>query len=65
MESSIPMGIGCTQLNAFLSGIEIFLMNSKTYTSIETTLETEINNTAWFEMQKAGEEEKKQLLNKV
>lgn len=34
-------------------------MSSKTYTSIETTLETEIKNTAWFEMQKAGEEEKK------
>jgi len=34
-------------------------MSSKTYASIETTLETEIKNTAWLEMQKAGQEEKK------
>lgn len=34
-------------------------MSSKTYSNIETTLDTEIKNTAWFEMQKAGQEEKK------
>lgn len=33
-------------------------MSSKTYTNIETTLETEIKNTAWFEMERAGKEEK-------
>lgn len=34
-------------------------MSSKTYKTIETTLELEIKNTAWFEMEKAGQEEKK------
>jgi len=53
------IGIGYTQLNEFLSGLEIFPMSSKTYSNIETTLDTEIKNTAWFEMQKAGQEEKK------
>lgn len=53
------LGIGYTQLNEFLSGLEIPSMTSKTYTNIETTLKTEIINTAWFEMKKAGQEEKK------
>lgn len=34
-------------------------MSPTTYISIETNLEPDIKNTAWTEMQKAGEEEKK------
>jgi len=59
VNSTMAVGIGYTQLNEFLCGLEIHPMTSKTYTNMETTLKTEITNTAWFEMKKAGQEEKK------
>jgi len=53
------IGIGYTQVNEFCAGIEIPSMAPKSYISIENILQKEIKNTAWAEMQKAGEEEKK------
>lgn len=38
-------------------------MAPKSYISIENILQKEIKNTAWAEMQKAGEEEKKIALD--
>ncbi|KAF0752017.1 Uncharacterized protein FWK35_00020246 [Aphis craccivora] len=53
-KTNCTMEIGYTQFDEFLSRLEIFPMISKTYSNIETTLDTEIKNTAWFDMQKAG-----------
>jgi len=57
------IGIGYSQVNEFCAGIEIPSMASKSYICIENILQKEIKNTAWLEMQKAGEEEKKIALD--
>jgi len=53
------IGIGYTQVNEFCAGIEIPSMSSRLYVFIENISQKEIKNTAWVEMQKASEEEKK------
>lgn len=53
------LGIGYTQVYEFLSGLEIPSISSNTYTHIETLLGAEISYTAWSEMEKAGQEEKR------
>lgn len=57
------IGIGYTQLNEFCAGIEIPSMSPKSYTCIENELQKDIKKTAWVEMQKAGEEEKRIALD--
>lgn len=42
-----------------MSVLEIPSISSNTYTHIETLLGAEISNTAWSEMEKAGQEEKR------
>lgn len=53
------LGIGYTQVYEFLSGLQIPSISSNTYTHIETLLGAEISNTAWSEMEKAGQKEKR------
>ncbi|CAI6342668.1 unnamed protein product [Macrosiphum euphorbiae] len=59
VNSTIAIGIGYTQVYELLSGLEIPSISSNTYTRIETLLGAEISNTAWSEMEKAGQEEKR------
>lgn len=56
------LGIGYTQLSEFFAGLEVPSISSKTYNIIESSLQKEIQNTAWIEMKKAGVEEKRLAL---
>lgn len=56
------LGIGYTQLSEFFAGLEVPSISANTYQCIQTNLQKEIQNTAWIEMKKAGEEEKKLAL---
>lgn len=58
----IFLGIGYTQLSEFFAGLDVPSISSNTYKIIETSLQKEIKNSAWIEMKKAGEEEKKLAL---
>lgn len=58
----VCLGIGYTQLSEFFSGLEVPSMSSNTYCALEKILQTEIKNTAYTEMEKAGKEEKRLAL---
>lgn len=55
----VTLGIGQRQLSEFSAALEMPCMANTTYSRIHKSMHSSIHDTAWTEMLKAGEEERR------